>query len=39
VLRVFAVHEDFPWEPETGDAVHAEIEALATWLGVEVVRG
>jgi len=39
VLRVFAVHEDFPWEPEIGDAVDAEIEALAAWLGVEVVRG
>ena len=33
VLRVFAVHEDFPWEPEIGDAVDAEIEALAAWLG------
>jgi uncharacterized protein YcaQ len=39
VLRVFAVHEDFPWDPEIGDAVDAEIEALAGWLGVEVVRG
>ncbi|WP_322936867.1 DNA glycosylase AlkZ-like family protein [Nocardioides bizhenqiangii] len=39
VLRVFAVHEDFPWEPEIGDAVDAEVEALATWLGCEVVRG
>ena len=39
VLRVFAVHEDFPWDPEIGDAVDAEIEALAAWLGVEVVRG
>jgi uncharacterized protein YcaQ len=39
VLRVFAVHEEFPWEPEIGDAVDAEIEALAAWLGVEVVRG
>jgi len=38
VLRVFAVHEDFPWEPEIGDAVDAEIGALAYWLGVEVVR-
>jgi uncharacterized protein YcaQ len=39
LLRVFAVHEDFPWEPEIGDAVDAEIQALATWLGAEVVRG
>jgi hypothetical protein len=33
------VHEDFPWEPEVGDAVDAEIDALASWLGLEVVRG
>ena len=39
VLRVVAVHEDFPWEPEIGDAVDAEIAALGDWLGVEVVRG
>ena len=39
VLRVFAVHEDFPWDPDVGEAVDAEIDALATWLGVEVVRG
>lgn len=38
VLRVFAIHEDFPWEPEVGDAVGEEIEALAAWLGVEVGR-
>lgn len=38
VLRVFAVHEDFPWDAEIGDAVDAEIEALADWLGVDVVR-
>jgi uncharacterized protein YcaQ len=38
-LRVHAVHEDFPWEPEVGDAVDAEIDALASWLGLEVVRG
>lgn len=38
VLRVFAVHEDFPWDPEIGDAVDAEIDALAAWLGMEVVR-
>ncbi|GAA3808506.1 DNA glycosylase AlkZ-like family protein [Nocardioides panacisoli] len=39
LLRVFAVHEDFPWAPDIGDAVEAEIQALADWLGVEVVRG
>lgn len=38
LLRVFAVHEDFPWTPEIGDAVEAEIDALADWLGLEVVR-
>lgn len=39
VLRVNAVHEDFPWDPAIGDAVEAEIDALAGWLGLEVVRG
>lgn len=39
VLRVNAVHEDFPWDPSIGDAVEAEIEALAAWLGMTVVRG
>lgn len=38
VLRVHAVHEDHPWEPGVGDAVEAEIEALAGWLGLDVVR-
>jgi uncharacterized protein YcaQ len=38
VLRVHAVHEDFPWTPEIGDLVEAEIEALAAWLGLEVAR-
>ena len=38
VLRVNAVHEDLPWTPETGDAVEAEIEALAGWLGLDAVR-
>ncbi|MDH2415065.1 crosslink repair DNA glycosylase YcaQ family protein [Nocardioides sp. CER19] len=39
VLRVHAVHEDFPWTPDVGDAVEAEIDALAAWLGLEVTRG
>jgi uncharacterized protein YcaQ len=39
LLRVFAIHEDFPWEPEIGDAVEAEIQSLADWLGAEIVRG
>ncbi|GAA1971974.1 winged helix-turn-helix domain-containing protein [Nocardioides panacihumi] len=38
LLRVFAVHEDGAWPAETGDAVEAEIDSLATWLGLEVTR-
>lgn len=38
LLRVFAVHQDGPWMPEVGDAVEAEIEALAAWLGLAVGR-
>ena len=38
VLRVDAVHEDHPWEPEIGEAVEAEIGGLARWLGLEVAR-
>jgi uncharacterized protein YcaQ len=38
LLNVFAVHEDFGWTAEIGDAVEAEIEALARWLGVEIVH-
>ena len=44
VLRVDAVHEDPvggpdgpPWTEEVRAAVHAEIDALATWLGVETL--
>ncbi|WP_214466594.1 DNA glycosylase AlkZ-like family protein [Microbacterium flavescens] len=36
VLRVFAVHEDSPFDPETTDAVHREIHDLAHWLGLDV---
>lgn len=39
LLRVHAVHEDFPWEPAIGDAVETELEALAGWLGMEIARG
>ena len=39
VLRVNAVHEDLPWEPETGEAVDAHLESLAGWLGLELSRG
>ena len=38
VLRVDAVHEDEPFTPAITEAVDAEIEDLATWLGLEVVR-
>lgn len=36
VLRVAAIHEDVPFDEETTDAVHAEIRALAEWLGLGV---
>lgn len=38
ILRINAIHEDFPWEPDVGDAVEAEIDALAAWLGLTVTR-
>ncbi|MGH3351111.1 MAG: DNA glycosylase AlkZ-like family protein [Nocardioides sp.] len=38
LLNVFAVHEDFGWTAEIGDAVEAEIDALAGWLGVEITH-
>jgi uncharacterized protein len=34
VLNVFAVHEDLPFDGATMDAVHAEVEQLASWLGL-----
>jgi uncharacterized protein len=37
VLRVDKVHEDFDWPADTKEAVAAEIEALARWLGLEVM--
>ncbi|MFB8145193.1 DNA glycosylase AlkZ-like family protein [Microbacterium sp. NPDC056003] len=36
VLRIFAVHEDTPFDAATTDAVHREIHDLAQWLGLEV---
>jgi len=36
VLRVNAVHEFLPFEPEETDMVRAEIEELGEWLGVQV---
>ena len=42
VLAVHAIHEDVPFTRKISDAVHAELEDLASWLGlasVEVNRG
>lgn len=36
VLRVAAIHEDVPFTADIRDAVAAEIDALATWLGLRV---
>jgi uncharacterized protein YcaQ len=36
VLRVNAVHEFLPFEPEEDDMVRAEIAELAEWLGLGV---
>lgn len=38
VLHVYDVHEDVPFTPETSDAVAAEIESLADWLGLEIAH-
>ena len=38
MLRVDAVHEDEPFTTAMTEAVDAEIEDLATWLGLEVMR-
>ncbi len=37
-LVVNAVHEDEPFPAHTREAVDAEIESLAEWLGLDVVR-
>jgi len=37
VLRVEAVHEFFPLEPEEHEMIRAEISELAQWLGVELL--
>jgi uncharacterized protein len=36
-FTVAAIHEDVPFTPSMRDAVHAEIDALAAWIGVRVV--
>jgi hypothetical protein len=38
VLRVNAVHRDGPWDDATVRAVDAEIEDLARWLELDLVR-
>ncbi|MFC7496245.1 MULTISPECIES: DNA glycosylase AlkZ-like family protein [unclassified Nocardioides] len=37
-LVVRAVHEDVPFAPDVAAAVDAEIDSLAEWLGLDVVR-
>lgn len=39
LLRVQAVHEFFPFEPEEHDMIRAEISELAQWLGLGVAEG
>ena len=36
-LHVHAVHQDVPFTSLMTDEVHAELEALARWLGLERV--
>jgi uncharacterized protein YcaQ len=38
VLAVHAVHEDVPFTRAITRAVHTELEALASWLGLEAVE-
>ena len=38
VLDVHAIHEDVKFTRAIAKAVHAELEALASWLGLEVAR-
>ncbi|MEU8262810.1 crosslink repair DNA glycosylase YcaQ family protein [Micromonospora sp. NPDC048999] len=38
VLRVDAIHEDVPFPPDVTVAVHEELRALASWLGLPEVR-
>jgi uncharacterized protein len=37
VLDVHAIHEDVPFTKTIAKAVHAELDALASWLGLEAV--
>ncbi|NUU16004.1 winged helix DNA-binding domain-containing protein [Cellulomonas humilata] len=38
VLRVHAVHEDEPWTPDARAAVDREIDDLAQWLELDLLR-
>ena len=38
VLEVHAVHEDVPFTRDMSEAVHAELEDLASWLGLTSVE-
>ena len=37
-LQVHAVHQDVPFTRAMTAAVHAELEALAYWLGLDAVE-
>jgi uncharacterized protein YcaQ len=37
ILRVRAIHEDIPFTRDITKAVDAEIESLASWLGLEAI--
>ena len=37
-LRVHAIHQDVPFTRVVTGAVHAELEALASWLGLGTVE-
>ncbi len=39
LLRVQAVHEFFPFEPEELEMIRAEISELAQWLTLRVTEG
>jgi uncharacterized protein YcaQ len=38
VFRVHAIHEDIRFTREISKAVHAEIDALASWLGMQAIE-
>src|SRR5919204_1071972 len=38
VFRVHAIHEDVRFTRDIARAVHAEIEALASWLGMQAIQ-